>query len=133
MFRRALLLLSLAFTASSLAAGQSAPIVVSPGNSVDPNMAKAESKPEPPGPRLKPSDLDNRQALNDVTKMQLIRVMDAEFVHVRKNFPIAEKNMVIDPDGMVKPGDAQLYQAALVNGAAAKIGDRVQITNIVFP
>ncbi len=132
MLRRALLLLSLAFTASSLAAGQSAPIVVSPGNSVDPNMAKAESKPEPPGPRLKPSDLDNRQALNDVTKMQLIRVMDAEFVHVRKNFPIAEKNMVIDPDGMVKPGDAQLYQAALVNGAAAKIGDRVQITNIVF-
>ncbi len=132
MLRRALLLLSLAFTAYSLAAGQSAPIVVSPGNVGDPNMSKAESAPEVPGPRLKPADLDNRQALNEVTKMQLIRVMDAEFVHVRKNFPVAEKNMVIEPDGMVKPGDAQLYQAAQTYGAAAKIGDRVQITNIVF-
>src|SRR5579862_9845563 len=132
MLRRALLLLSLVFTAYSLAAAQSAPIVVSPGNVGDPNMAKAETAPEPPGARLKPADLDSRQALNEVTKMQLIRVMDAEFVHVRKNFPVAEKNMVIEPDGMVKPGDAQLYQAAQTYGAAAKIGDRVQITNIVF-
>jgi hypothetical protein len=89
MLRRAFLLLSWAFTAYSLAAGQSAPIVVSPGNVGDPNMSKAESAPEVPGPRLKPADLDNRQALNEVTKMQLIRVMDAEFVHVRKNFPVA--------------------------------------------
>ena len=63
-------------------------------------------------PHLKPIDLDSRQNLSDGTRMQLIRVMDAEFVHVRKYFPVGEKNMVIAPDGMVKPGDAQLYRMA---------------------
>jgi hypothetical protein len=58
--------------------------------------------------------------------------MDAEFVHVRKYFPIGDKSMVIAPDGLVKPGDAQLYRMAQTYGAAARIGDRVQITNIVF-
>jgi hypothetical protein len=64
--------------------------------------------------------------------MQLIRVMDAEFVHVRKYFPVGDKSMVIGDDGSVKPGDAQLYRMAQTYGAAARIGDRVQITNIVF-
>jgi hypothetical protein len=64
--------------------------------------------------------------------MQLIRVMDAEFVHVRKYFPVGDKSMVIGEDGSVKPGDAQLYRLAQTYGAAARIGDRVQITNIVF-
>ena len=40
--------------------------------------------------------------------------------------------MVIAPDGLVKPGDAELYRMAQSYGAAAKVGDRVQITNIVF-
>ena len=83
-------------------------------------------------PHLKPIDLDGRQNLNDGTKMQLIRVLDAEFVHVRKNLPVGEKDLVIAPDGLVKPGDAQLYRMAQTYGAAAKVGDRVQITNIVF-
>jgi hypothetical protein len=131
MLRRALFLLPLVLTAYSLAAGQSAPIVVTPGE--DPRIPKAAPAPDPgAGPQLKPADLDNRQSLNDGTRMQLIRVMDAEFVHVRKNFPIGEKNMVIEEDGMVKPGDAQLYRMAQTYGAAAKVGDRVQITNIVF-
>jgi hypothetical protein len=64
--------------------------------------------------------------------MQLIRVIAAEFVHVRKNLPLGEKHMAIAPDGIVKPGDAELYRMAQTYGAAAKIGDRVQITNIVF-
>jgi len=33
---------------------------------------------------------------------------------------------------MVKPGDAQLFRLAQTNGAAAKVGDRVANTNIVF-
>ena len=111
-------------------------IIVSPGNASDPNMPKpadAQTSQAPDTtPHLKPIDLDNRQNLTDGTKMQLIRVMDAEFVHVRKNFPVGEKDMVIAPDGLVKPGDAQLYRLAQTYGAAAKIGDRVQITNIVF-
>jgi hypothetical protein len=135
MFCRAAFLFSLLVTASSLAAGQSAPITVTPGNSLD-----SPHSPKPPEaapqldntPHLKPADLDGRQNLNDGTKMQLIRVMDAEFVHVRKYFPVGDKSMVIFPDGMVKPGDAQLYKMAQTYGAAAKVGDKVQITNIVF-
>jgi hypothetical protein len=151
MLRRIAFLFSSALIACSLAVGQvPAPqnpaqspknsphpvIVVSPGKSADPNMPKpldAQSQSAPDTtPHLKPIDLDSREKLNDGTKMQLIRVMDAEFVHVRKNLPIGEKDLAIGPDGAVKPGDAQLYRMAQTYGAAAKVGDRVQITNIVF-
>jgi hypothetical protein len=150
MLRRAVFLFALVVTACSLAVGQiPAPpnpvtppqgsprpvIIVSPGKSVNlptPKPPDAQ-QPQPDNtPHLKPVDLDNRQSLSDGTKMQLIRVMDAEFVHVRKNFPVGDKSMVIGPEGMVKPGDAQLYKMAQTYGAAAKVGDRVQITNIVF-
>ena len=97
-----------------------------------PKAPDAQTQSQPTTPQLKPADLDNRQSLNDGTRMQLIRVMDAEFVHVRKYFPVGDKSMVIGPDGLVKPGDAQLYRMAQTYGAAAKVGDRVQITNIVF-
>jgi hypothetical protein len=135
MLRSAVISFSLVLTACSLAVCQSSPITVTPGNSLD---SHAPKPPDPQlqaadtTPHLKSADLDSRQKLSDVTKMQLIRVMDAEFVHVRKYFPLGEKNMIIGPDGMVKPGDAQLYRMAQTYGAAAKVGDRVQITNIVF-
>ena len=152
MLRSVALSVSLVLTACSFALGQvvtqpsnptdvpqSSPrpaIVVTPVHPVDPvtpKPADAQTSQAPDTtPHLKPIDLDNRQNLTDGTKMQLIRVMDAEFVHVRKNFPVGEKDMVIAPDGLVKPGDAQLYRLAQTYGAAAKIGDRVQITNIVF-
>jgi hypothetical protein len=151
MLRRTAFLFSLVSIACSLAVGQvPAPqnpvqvpqdsphpvIVVSPGKSSDPNIPKppdAQAQPQPDTtPHLKPIDLDSREKLADGTKMQLIRVMDAEFVHVRKNLPVGEKDLVIAPDGLVKPGDAELYRMAQSYGAAAKVGDRVQITNIVF-
>jgi hypothetical protein len=136
MLRSALSAFSLVLIACSVAVCQSAPIIVNPGNSLDSHTPKPPDAQTPQAadttPHLKPIDLDSRQNLSDVTKMQLIRVMDAEFVHVRKYLPVGEKNMVIAPDGSVKPGDAQLYRMAQTYGAAAKIGDRVQITNIVF-
>ena len=104
MLRRAAFAFSLVLSAASLAAGQTAPITVNPGKSADTSTLKPAQPPQQPtGPQLKPSDLDSRQTLNDGTKMQLIRLMDAEFAHVRKNFPIGDKSMVIAPDGMVKP------------------------------
>jgi hypothetical protein len=136
MLRSAALSFCLVLTACSLAVGQSSPITVTPGNSLDSHIPKPPDG-QPPiqantPPHLKPIDLDSREKLNDGTKMQLIRVLDAEFVHVRKNLPIGEKDLVIGPDGTVKPGDAQLYRMAQTYGAAAKVGDRVQITNIAF-
>ena len=153
MLPRAALILFLVLTACSMVAGQTGqppsqqpaptnqvppPIIVSPGsNSLGsipiPKLPDSQAQPQPDNsPHLKPADLDSRQSLTDGTKMQLIRVMDAEFVHVRKYFPVGDKSMTIGPDGMVKPGDAQLFKMAQTYGAAAKVGDRVQITNIVF-
>jgi hypothetical protein len=64
--------------------------------------------------------------------MLLIKVTLAEFVDSRKYFPLGDKSIAIESDGEIKPGDAQLYQRAQTYGAAAKIGDKVQITNILF-
>lgn len=132
--RRTAFIFFLLLGACSLAAGQSTPITVTPGNALDTHAPKPPDAAPVPGsaPQLKPADLDGRQNLSDGTRMQLIRVVDAEFVHVRKYFPVGDKSMVIQPDGSVKPGDAQLFQMAQTYGAAAKVGDRVQITNIVF-
>jgi hypothetical protein len=132
MSRRTAFFFLLVLAACNLAVGQSAPVVVTPGNTLDSHAPKPDAQQPVYVPKLKPADLDSRQSLNEGTKMQLIRVMDAEFVHVRKYFPIGDKSMVIGPDGMVKPGDAQLFRMAQTVGAAAKLGDRVQITNIVF-
>jgi len=133
MLRRAAFAFSLVLSASSLAAAQSAPITVNPGKSVDTSTLKPPPpQPQPTGPQLKPADLDSRPSLNDGTKMQLIRILDAEFAHVRKYFPVGDKSLIIGPDGTIKPGDDTLFRMAQTYGAAAKIGDRVQITNIVF-
>src|SRR6185369_5936189 len=140
MLRRFALMFSLGLTACSVAVGQAGPppIIVSPGSNSLGSIpttrlpdAQAQAQPDNT-PHLKPADLDNRQSLNDGTKLQLIRVMDAEFVHVRKYFPVGDKSMTIGPDGMVRPGDAQLFKMAQTYGASAKVGDRVQITNIAF-
>jgi len=133
MLRCAAFAFSLVLSASSLAAAQSAPITVNPGKSADTSTLKPpEPQQQPTGPQLKPADLDSRPSLNDGTKMQLIRILDAEFAHVRKYFPVGDKSLVIGPDGSIKPGDDTLFRMAQSYGAAAKIGDRVQITNIVF-
>ena len=130
MSRRAVFVFSLVLSASSMAAAQSAPITVTPGNTVGATPIKAPENLST-APELKAADLEKRPALNDGTKMQLIRIMDAEFAHVRKYFPIGDKSMVINPDGTVKPGDDTLFRMAQSYGAAAKVGDKVQITNVV--
>jgi hypothetical protein len=134
MLRRAVFIFFLVLSVYNLAGGQSAPITVTPTSAIDASPLKPpQAPPEPAGTiHLKPSDLDSRPALNDGTRMQLIRIMDAEFVHVRKYFPVGDKSLLIGPDGSIKPGDDVLYRMAQSYGAAAKIGDRVQITNIVF-
>lgn len=81
---------------------------------------------------LRAVDLEKRPKISDGTRMQLISLMDAEFAHTRKYFPLGDKSLVINPEGLVSPGDAALFQQIQTRGAAAKIGDRVQITNIVF-
>jgi hypothetical protein len=142
MFRRALFLFAVAFLANHLYCQepQSKPPDAKPADqqSAPPNVFIIKPPPPPPdqapamAPQLKATQLDGRPKLNEGTKMQLIQILDAELVHTRKYLPLGDKSTTISPEGEVKPGDQMLYQMAQTHGAAAKIGDRVQITNITF-
>ncbi len=83
-------------------------------------------------PELRAVDLEKRKDVDNATKMHLIQLMDAEFGHVRKYIPLGDKALVIDPQGRVTPADANLFQQIQARGAAAKVGDKVQITNVAF-
>lgn len=64
--------------------------------------------------------------------MLVIQAINAEFGRTRKNLPLGFKDIAITPEGKVKPGDERLYQLAMTQGAAARVGDRIQITNIAI-
>ncbi len=157
MLRRVLIPLTLAMAVTGLATGQSSSGQVQGADPqattdaqtkpADP-QAKPEAKPANPNvfvmkapempdqpqftPQLRAVDLEKRARLSETTKMHLIQLMDAEFVHVRKFFPLGDKSIVIDARGRVTPPDAALFQQVQIRGAAAKVGDKVQITNVVF-
>ncbi|HET6843438.1 MAG TPA: hypothetical protein VFK06_17430 [Candidatus Angelobacter sp.] len=90
--------------------------------------AKADSSPHAnPLPNL-----EKRPRLDDATKLQLIQIFNAEVTRVRKTLPLGAKDIIVTSDGYVTPGEARLYQMASVHGTAAKIGEQVRITNVVF-
>src|SRR5258708_1032520 len=76
--------------------------------------------------------LDKRPKLDKTTELQLVQLFNAEIARVRKPLPLGAKDIVVSPDGSVRPGDARLNQLAMTAGAAAKVGDQVKITTIVF-
>ena len=132
MFPRTLLFVAVASAAASLA-GQEEQAQKPQTMPADSNVLvlKAPDQPEQK-PALRAADLQRREKLGEDTKMKLVQLLDAEFVHTRKYLPLGDKNTVITPEGLVKPNDAVLFQAMQARGAAAKVGDKVQITNIVF-
>jgi hypothetical protein len=151
MFRGTPFFLALAVGASGLAAGQqpagasnagqSAPQAESgqetgaqSGNNSHVLILKAPEAPaaQQTAPELRAMELESRPKLSPTTRMQLIQLMTAEFVHTRKYFPLGDKALVINPQGQVSPGDTALFQEAQSKGTAAKIGDKVQITAIAF-
>jgi hypothetical protein len=133
MLRRALFFLNVVMVVPSLAAGQEPPTAT---KSADPGVIILKPPDMPPQPqfvpKLKAVELQKRDRLSGDTRMKLIQLMQSEFGHVRRYIPLGEKNLVIDPQGVVRPDDAQLYQRTQAVGAAAKVGDKVQITNIFF-
>ncbi|HSM85182.1 MAG TPA: hypothetical protein VLT16_03475 [Candidatus Limnocylindrales bacterium] len=137
MLRRALFLPAVALLAGSYALAQEPASKPPETKAADPDVLILKA-PEPPPdqpqfkPELRAVDLQNRPKLDEGPKMQLIRLLDAEFVHTRKYFPLGDKSTVITPEGRVKPDDSKLWQMMQTSGAAAKIGDKVQITNISF-
>ncbi|MBZ5521745.1 MAG: hypothetical protein LAP21_05850 [Acidobacteriia bacterium] len=116
----------LVFMACTLAMGQGKPYIV--GQPPPPPAGVSA-----PPPALNPiPDIEKRPRMGDATRMQLIGAINAEFVRVRKICPVGFKDLLLTPEGEVKPEDARLYRLSLTYGAAAKVGDKVQITNVVF-
>lgn len=90
--------------------------------------AGAQPAPTPAQPEI--PGLEKRPKMSEATRMQIIQSINAEFARTRKYFPVGYKNITLTADGRVKPDNSRLYQLTLEYGAAAKVGDRVQITNI---
>src|SRR5579864_9120564 len=107
-----------AFSQSKLVADQHTP---APSASQPP----VQVKPPIPG-------LEKRPRISEATRMLLIQSINAEFARTRKTFPIGYKDVFLTTEGKLKPEDGRLYQLAMTYGAAAKVGDRIQITNIAF-
>jgi hypothetical protein len=63
------------------------------------------------------------------TRYSVIRGLNAEFVFVRRVFPMGAKGLTLK-NGEIKPSDADLRFMVAQNGAAARPGDRAQITNV---
>jgi hypothetical protein len=117
--------LAFVFTASTFAISQT-PFVID--QQAKP-PAGVQASPTPTQPEI--PGLEKRPKMSEATRMQIIQAINAEFARTRKYFPVGYKNMTLTPQGKTSPDDSHLYQMTLMNGAAAKVGDRIQITNIV--
>jgi hypothetical protein len=129
--------------AVTLALGQSPTPAPSSGQKSDDKNAKPGSstvviklddgsKSEPVPEAIPLTGLEKRRPIDEVTKMQLVQLFNAEMVRVRKTLPVGKRDITISPEGVVRPGDARLHQMAESYGAAAKVGDLVKISTIVF-
>ena len=63
--------------------------------------------------------------------MELIRLMNAEVVYVRSPFPMGKGGLKLRK-GEVSPSGAELQQLMAMWGPAAKNGDAVRITSVIF-
>ncbi|HET9184298.1 MAG TPA: hypothetical protein VFP59_19425 [Candidatus Angelobacter sp.] len=137
MFRRAVLFSAVASMAISLGAQEQQKAQKAPAKPADPDVLVLKSPLPPPStvqqkPQLRAVDLEKRQKLDGQTKMKLIQLLDADFVHTRKYLPLGDKSTVITPEGLVKPDDPTLYEKIQAHGAVAKVGEKVQVTNVVI-
>lgn len=83
--------------------------------------AAGDSKPTAP----KPPRMDQQ------TRLNLIRGLNAETIFIRRTFPMGETGLVIK-NGIVSPNDDQVRQISAAYGPSVKPGDRAQITNVIF-
>src|ERR1700745_1039340 len=65
------------------------------------------------------------------TRMELVRLVNAELVYVRAPFPMGKDGLKLR-NGVVTPSGADLAQMMAMWGPAAKNGDAVRITNVIF-
>ena len=68
--------------------------------------------------------------MSENTRFAVIRTLEAERVFVRRPFPRGLTGLTIQPSGVVTPDGAPLWSLVAQQGAAARPGDRAQITNV---
>jgi hypothetical protein len=71
------------------------------------------------------------EKISKLTRMELIRLLNAEVVYVRSPFPMGRGGLKLR-NGVVSPSGAELQQLMAMWGPAAKNGDAVRITNVIF-
>lgn len=71
-----------------------------------------------------------RPKISKNTRVELIRLMNAEFAWVKTTIPRSEKGLRILPDGKVEPFGRDMQMEIAKWGPMARPGERVQITNV---
>ena len=71
------------------------------------------------------------EKMDEVTRMQMIRAINAEIVYIRRPFPMGYKGLVIK-NGSVTPSEAEVQSMIATYGPAVKPGDQARITAIQF-
>lgn len=83
-------------------------------------------------PKTAPKPLPSGKEISKETRFQLIRLLNAEWIFVRKPFPQGDQGLVMNPNGEITPDGTRLAQAVAQRGPAARAGERAQITNVEF-
>jgi len=76
-------------------------------------------------------DRKSSPKIDEVTRMQLVRAMNAEIVYIRRSFPMGYKGLIIK-NGTVSPNEQEVTDMVALYGPAVKPGDRARITAIEF-
>ncbi len=69
--------------------------------------------------------------LREPTRMALIRGLNAEFIYLRRTFPITKDGLTLK-HGVLKPEGAELRKMIAEHGAAGRPGDKGQISDVQF-
>src|SRR4029077_208293 len=70
----------------------------------------------------------SRPEISGQTRMQVIRLLNAEYAFVRQPFPRGENGLEWKETGEMCPKEAEIRQLLARDASAAKPGERVQIT-----
>lgn len=84
------------------------------------------------GPQVAAKPLPGGVPMSADTRYQLIRLLNAEWVFVRKPFPQGETGLTMNAKGEISPTGQKLVQLVASKGPAARPGERAQITNVEF-
>ena len=74
----------------------------------------------------------DRPRISNENRLQLIRLVSAEFAFTQVPLPRGEKGLTLKSDGELEPAGQGLARLIATHGAAARPGDRVQISSIEF-